>query len=258
MAAREETFARLVADAETDDGVLGLFVFGSRGRDVVTDDSSDYDVAVIVRDGAALAAFDQRWPYKHGADVEIVTGTIDDLREHASIGGDREWARYQYAHLEPLLDKTEGDLQRIIDAKERIPDHLRDTVVRPALGAYVNSTHRSLRNASLGLTRAARLDAADSIPSLLTVIFGLEGRVRPFNKYLEWELRHHSLANADWTHDRLVGLLDSVIAGETSAQHELFKSVERSARDAGYGDEIDGWEPDLEWLRGESSYRAAP
>lgn len=258
MAAREGTFARLVADAQGDEGVLGLFVFGSRGRGVVTDESSDYDVAVILRDDSALAAFDERWPYRHGADVEVATATIDDLREHASIGGEQEWARYQYAHLTPLVDKTAGELQRIIDAKERIPDHLRDRVVRPALGAYLNSTYRSLRNASVGLLRAARLDAAESIPPLLIVIFGLEGRVRPFNKYLEWELRHHPLANADWTPGRLLGLIDSVILGNARSQNELFKSVEHAARSAGYGDEIEGWEPDVPWLRGESSYRASP
>ena len=233
-----------------------MFVFGSRGRGLATDDSSDYDVAVILRDSSSLAAFDERWPHRRGDVVEVVTATIDDLREHASIGGEREWARYQYAHLEPVVDKTNGEIQRILDAKEGIPDHLRDRVVRPALGAYINSTHRSLRNSSVGLTRSARLDAAESIATLLVVIFGLEGRVRPFNKYLEWELEHHPLSNAAWAHDRLVPLLDAVLAGDIQAQHELFKSVESAARDAGYGDEIDSWNPDVPWLRGESGYRS--
>jgi predicted nucleotidyltransferase len=257
MSSREETFSLLVAHAQEDDAILALFVFGSRGRKVATDDASDYDVAVILRDDAALSAFDEQWPYTHGAEVEVVSATLDDLREHAAVGGNREWARYQYAHVEMVVDKTGGEIQGIIDAKERIPDHLRDKVVRPALGAYLNFTYRSLRNDSVGLGQAARLDAAESLPGFLTVMFGLEGRVRPYNKYLEWELRHHALTNPDCEADRLLALIASVVDGNTDAQRELFRMTESAARLAGYGDELDGWEPDLNWMRGLTEYRTA-
>ena len=258
MPSCDDTLSLLVAHARENDAVLALFVFGSRGRKVATDDASDYDVAVILRDEAALTMFDKQWPYAHGAGVEIVSATLDDLREHAAVGGNREWARYQYAHVDIVVDKTGGEIQRIIDAKERIPDHLRDSVIRPALGAYLNFTHRSLRNESVGLGQAARLDAAESLPGFLTVMFGLEGRVRPYNKYLDWELRYHPLTNPACEADRLLALIASVVDGNTDAQRELFRMTESAARLAGYGDEFDGWEPDLNWLRGLTEYRTAP
>jgi hypothetical protein len=46
-----------------------------------------------------------------------------------------------------------------------------------------------------------------------------------------------------------------VVTGEQNAQHELFTLVEGPARDAGFGDVVDGWEPDVEWLRGNAAYR---
>jgi predicted nucleotidyltransferase len=79
MPSRDDTLSLLVAHARENDAVLALFVFGSRGRKVATDDASDYDVAVILRDDAALTMFDKQWPYAHGAGVEIVSATLDDL-----------------------------------------------------------------------------------------------------------------------------------------------------------------------------------
>jgi hypothetical protein len=246
---REETYARLLADAEAALGLLGVFVLGSRGRRFGIDDASDYDVAVIFADDASASRFERAWPYRHGADVEVLVGTIDGLRTHASFGSSSEWARYQYAHVEIVIDRTFGELAALLADKETIPDEERDHVVRTALGAYLNSTYRSLRYGT-------RLDAAESIPPLLVAIFGLEGRVRPFNKYFTWELEHHPLACTHWSADRLPGLVASVLDGETDAQHELFRNVEEVARAAGYGDEIDGWEPDLDWLRGIGDYRS--
>ena len=74
---------------------------------------------------------------------------------------------------------------------------------RLALGGYINSTYRSLRNRMVGIELGAELDSAESLPNLLTAIFAFESRVRPFNKYLEWELRTHPLGEPAWA-DTLV------------------------------------------------------
>jgi hypothetical protein len=47
-----------------------------------------------------------------------------------------------------------------------------------------------------------------------------------------------------------------VLTGEPEAQRELFNRVEPLARRAGFGDVVDGWEPDVDWLRGSAEYRA--
>jgi predicted nucleotidyltransferase len=252
---RNKEFERLVEDAAADPGVLGLFVFGSRSRDGFADDASDYDVAVIVTDDDALSDFKKRWPHLHGsASVEVVTATLTEFEQHAEIGTASEWARYQYAHLTPSIDKT-GAIATILGSKEKIPEAVQRDYVASALGRYVNSTYRSMRARMVNRERAARLDAAESIPDLLTAIFALERRVKPFNKYLEWELDQHPLSERSFSAARLLPMLDNLLGGDLPTQQELFREVERVGRGHGFDEAFDGWEPDLPWLRGEADYR---
>ena len=236
------TFEDLLEVARAREEVLGLYVFGSRGRDFMVDERSDWDVCVVLADREAREAFDGEFPYSHGARVEIVSVTLDELRNALA-----EHRRYAAAHADVVLDKTGGDLTRVVAEQELLPAGSRDAIVRDALDGYVNQMYRSLRYGT-------RLDAVEAIPHALRTIFALEDRVRPYNKYLEWELRHHPLA--DWTADELLPLLDRVLAGEPEAQHELFNRIEPLTRRDGYGDVIDSWEPDVDWLRGEGEYRA--
>jgi hypothetical protein len=235
------TFEELLEVARGRDDVVGLYVFGSRGRDFMVDERSDWDVCVVLADDDAREAFEADFPYTHGARVEIVTATLDELRDEAS-----EHGRYAGAHAHIEIDRT-GQLATVIAGTESLPNGTRDAVVREALDGYINQMHRSLR---YGTT----LDAIESIPYALRTIFALEDRVRPYNKYLDWELRHHPLA--DWGADELLPLLDRVLTGEPGAQHDLFNRIEPLARREGFGDVVDGWEPDVAWLRGEGEYRA--
>lgn len=206
----ESRFRELLAYAEADDDVVALFVFGSRARQGFADDASDYDVGVVVRE-EALVAFDRRWPYEHGAPVEIASTTPAGLREHAEPGTSSEWARYQYVHVELLVDKS-GEVSAVLAEKARLPEEHRRRIAANALGAYVNSTYRSLRNHDRGLHLAARLDAAESVPHLSTAIFAFEERVRPFNKYLEWELGEHALREPTWAAEAFLPRIERISA----------------------------------------------
>ncbi len=83
----------------------------------------------------------------------------------------------------------------------------------------------------------------------MTTAFALEARVRPFNKWLARELDARPLA--------IPGLLDHVerISRDPipDAQRALFRVMEAAARAAGHGAVVDGWEPDVAWLRGSVS-----
>ena len=235
------TFEDLLEAARSREDVVGLYVFGSRGRDFMVDERSDWDVCVVLADPEARERFDREFPYAHGARVEIVSTTLDGIRDESS-----EHGRYAAAHADVVLDKTGGELTRVVAGQESLPSGTRDAVVREALDGYINQTYRSLRYGT-------RLDAVEAIPYALRTIFALENRVRPYNKYLEWELRHHPLDG--WTAGDLLPLLDRVLTGERKAQHELFELIEEPARREGFGDVVDGWEPDVDWLRGQGDYR---
>jgi len=234
-------YEELLESARGRDEVVGMYVFGSRGRGFMVDERSDWDVCVVLADAAARDEFAREFPSGHGARVEIVTATLDDLRGNRS----EHW-RYAAAHADVVLDKTDGELTRVVAEQESLPSGTRDAVVREALDGYINQTYRSLRYGT-------RLDAAEAIPYALRTIFALEDRVRPYNKYLEWELRHHPLEG--WKADELLPLLDRVLTGDAETQRELFRRIEEAARRDGFGDVVDGWEPDVAWLRGEGGYR---
>jgi Nucleotidyltransferase domain len=235
------TFEELLEVARSREEIVGLYVFGSRGRNFMVDERSDWDVCVVCADREARDAFDREFPYAHGATVEIVSATLDELREDSS-----EHSRYAAAHADVVLDETGGDLTRIVAELEALPSGTRDSVVREALDGYINQAYRSLRYGT-------RLDAGEAIPYALRTIFALEDRVRPYNKYLEWELRHHPLEG--WSADEILPLLDRVLTGEPQAQRDLFNLIEPAARAAGFGEVIDAWEPDVDWLRGRAAYR---
>ena len=235
------TYEELLEVARARDEVVGMYVFGSRGRDFMVDERSDWDVCVVLAGPKERDAFAREFPCGHGFPVEVVTATLDDLRGNRS----EHW-RYAAAHAAVVLDKTGGELPRVVAEQELLPGGSRDLVVREALDGYINQTYRSLRYGT-------RLDAVEAVPYALRTIFAFENRVRPYNKYLEWELRHHPLDG--WPADELLPLLDRVLAGDAEAQRELFRQIEQPARREGFGDVVDGWEPDVPWLRGEAGYR---
>ena len=220
----------LLEEARGDDNVVGVVLFGSRGRGAFVTDASDWDVFVVVRERRGDR------PFVHGARLETVEVTVDELRSRP------EYDRYALAWLEPQLDKT-GE----------IAEALRDAVrVEPAsagepLDGYVNLYYRSAKNARAGLMLASLLDAQESVGWFLEFVFAVHGRLRPYNKWLEWELEHHPLPWSD-----LPRLERIARTGDLADQQALFRDAESLARANGLGAVIDGWEPDVAWLRGDA------
>jgi predicted nucleotidyltransferase len=155
----------LLEHARRDDNVVGLVVFGSRGKGALVTETSDWDVFVVVREKR------DEHPFRHGDHVETVEVTLDELLNQPA------WNRYSLAWLEPALDKT-GEVAEVLREAVRVDPA---TAAEP-LDAYINSYYRSLKNTILGLDLGSLLDAQESIPWFLEFLFGLFGRVRPYNK----------------------------------------------------------------------------
>jgi hypothetical protein len=222
-------FDGLLADARADDNVIGLVVFGSRGKGAYVDEErSDWDVFVVVHERR-----DDR-PFHHGDRIETVEVTLDELRNQPA------WQRYSLAWIEPQLDKTGEVAEALRDAVRVDPG----TAAEP-LDGYVNMLYRSLKNARAGLALASLLDAQESIPWFLEFVFTVHGRLRPYNKWLEWELEQHPLPVAV----PLERLERIARTGDVAEQRALFRDAETLARENDLGAVIDGWEPDVTWLR---------
>ena len=119
-----------------------------------------------------------------------------------------------------------------------------DAAVRAALNRLEHVRVAQRRDVTLALE--ARLDAAESVPWLLDVVFAVAGRVRPYNKYLPWELRTHPVDG--WPAEELLALVRRTLDGDVQAIRETFPRVRAAC--AAYderrghtltGDMVDGW-----------------
>jgi hypothetical protein len=253
--AREDplvAYAALLDRAREDPSLVGVVAFGSRAVGVDVTAASDVDCFVIV---AGTDAEARTWSTPHGSPVEVWPMTLEAFRRHALAGDDGAWNRPTFIRARVDLDKLDGEIAAIVDGKRRLaPDEAR-SLVDHALDDAINSIYRALKSAEAGRRLAARLDAIEAIGPLLTTAFALEGRVRPWNRWVT-----HELAAAPLRTPAFAGLADLVerLAEDPSPDRlrQAFWILEGPARAAGHGTVIDGWEPDVSWLRGESAYRA--
>lgn len=218
----ELLFQDMLARARQDPNIVGLYLGGSRGKDAATI-HSDYDCDIVVRDEVA-AAYRQRFG---GDDDGFNLGVmgLSEFRDYAAVGSTREWDRYNFAHLRALVDKRAGEIQRLIDDKATLPAETAAARLPPSLDAYINFTYRSLKNGRDGRTLAAQLDAAEATGHLLDFVFLLYGRLRPYNKYLEWELTHWPLDGLPWPPAHFLSLVSAIAHGDLAAQRTVFAGL---------------------------------
>lgn len=217
----------LLEQAREDENVIGVVVHGSRGRGLHVHEESDWDVILVVRELRG------QYDSERGGKLEAF--------EMTSLAHLPKWMLPAVTWTTPALDKTGAVAAQLAEVTKVDPA----TAAEP-LDGYVNSYYRSAKNARAGLELASLLDAQESIPPYLEFVFAAHGRVRPYNKWLEWELEHHPLpVEVDLA--RLEGIART---GDLSEQQALFRETEALARARGHGATIDGWEPDLAWLRG--------
>ena len=221
--------------------MVGVVLSGSRGAGVFVTDRSDFDVFVITRDA------DDRWPFVYGSAVEMVALTLDAFETYALPGGRDAWNRPAFLFANVEIDRLDGAIGRIVERKRRLTPDEAKAIAGESLDDYINTLFRSLRNLEAGRELEGRLDAAETIPPLLTTAFALEGRVRPFNKALRYDLEREPLAI-----DGLVERVDRVRRdGDAGEQRALFRDMERLARAGGHDAVVEGWEPNVGWLRGD-------
>jgi predicted nucleotidyltransferase len=244
----DAAYAALLERARVDPAVVGVVVFGSRAAGRYATEASDVDAFVVV-DGSPEAAAE--WQTPHGSLVEVWAMTLDAFRAHALPGDAAAWNRPALIRARVDLDKLDGEIGRIVDRKRRLePDEAR-ALVDSALDDAINSMYRALRNLEGGRELGGRLDALESVGPLLTTVFALEGRVRPFNKWLAFELEQDPLRTPAFA--RLLEGVDALTTRPTAERiREAFRMLEGPARAGGHGAVVDGWEPDVGWLRGEA------
>ncbi|MBF5083080.1 hypothetical protein [Quadrisphaera sp. INWT6] len=233
------------------DGLLGLVLSGSAGRGLAAS-RSDVDVYVVLTDIAAAQRTADR-----SDEVDELPVAMSELQAVPSFGTPGWWFRWSFAWAPVLLDRTEGAITKAVRRQATLtPDEI-DAVLLDAsrLDGWLNYTYRALKSDRDDRPLERRLDAAESMPWLLDVVFALAGRVRPYHKYLPWELREQPVRG--WPAEDFLPLLASLLDGEPRALREVFARVEAqcAAHDVARGhrrteEVIAGWGEGLALLRG--------
>ncbi len=236
---KSEEFKQLLKKAKNDDRIIGLILTGGRGKDIFTE-NSDYDVALITTDTSVLNIQDE---YKSKQDIiDLAIMSLSKFRIYADVGTAEDYDRYAYAHIKAHIDKI-GEIQKIIDEKGILPKDQTVRVAKNALGCYLNSLYRSVKNHRDGNMFVSHFDACESLPWLLTFLFAIEGRVRPYNKFLIWELEKYPLKNLPMRSEYFLGKIELILkSGDIEIQKEFHILAERLAIKNGCSDVIDDWE----------------
>ena len=174
--------------ARDDPGVLGVVLSGSAGRGLATE-WSDVDVYVVLTE----AAYRGREISRSSAIDEIPT-TLAALEEPAPLGTDAWWFRWSFAWAQVLRDETGGRLEAALRRRSTLSGQEQRDVVLDRLDGAGNFLYRALKSMREGRSFEQRLDTTECVPWALDTLFAIEGRIRPYNKYLAWELRTHPLA----------------------------------------------------------------
>lgn len=238
---KDEQYNKISADAKEDPSVIGFILTGGRAKGFFNE-NSDYDVMIVLNDEAGEDVKKKYLEYKMPNDLEVFVFSLSEFKKYAEFGSDFAWDRYNFAHIKAQIDKT-GEIQKLIDEKGTLPNDKINKVVSYNLGAYINFYYRSFKNEREGNKIAQRLAAAESIPMLLTATFALEGRIRPYNKYLEWELENYPLTKLPFTPKEFIEkILDIISTGNIKTQKEFFAKFRKIFYENGYNEEIDSWE----------------
>ncbi len=238
-------------DADHGEGLLGLVLSGSAARGMATE-RSDLDIYVVLTDEAARERTTTR-----AAAVDEIPIALSELEHVPPFGSEGWWFRWSFAWAPTLLDRTGGQISEAAQRQATLSEDEADAVLitHDRLDGWINYAYRALKSDRDDRPLERRLDAAESVPWLLDVIFALAGRVRPYHKYLPWELRTHPLR--DWPAAVLLPLLERTLDGDATAIRETFTRVQAccASIDTAQGRDrtramIADWGEELEVFRG--------
>lgn len=237
-------------DKEHGQDLLGLVLSGSAGRGIATE-HSDVDIYVVLTDDG----MGQRVTARSAA-VDEIPVQLSELEQVPPFGSEGWWYRWSFAWAPILLDRTQARLPATLQRLATVTLDEAETILveHDRLDGWLNYAYRALKNDRDGRPLERRLDAAESMPWLLDVIFALAGRVRPYHKYLPWELREHPLR--DWDAGELLALVSATLDGDPSAIRATFNRVEALCSDFDkqrlnpvLSPIIEGWGDELQLLR---------
>lgn len=247
-------YEALLKRAEEDPAILAFWLGGSRGKGRPTE-HSDYDVMILVAEDAykpflrelgMKGSFEGDW--RPGVDLGV--GTLRGFEAAAAWDSPERGYRYGHADVKAIIDKT-GKAQALLDAKGCVPEGAVAGFIDDSLDHAINQAYRALKCLRDGDPGASRLEAAAGVDPFFDAVFALHGgRLRPYYKYLRWELETRPLTRLPTGGAELMDrALDVLGDGGGAALSALLSEVQPVFRAAGHDAVFDGWGAGkLDWI----------
>lgn len=99
-------------------------------------------------------------------------------------------------------------MQSALELKDRLPAAAARGLADAAADHALNQLYRAVKNHRAGAARAAGLDLVEMLAPWLTPVFALQGRHRPYNRFLAWELERQPLTLLPMTAPELLATGD--------------------------------------------------
>lgn len=176
--------------------------------------------------------------------------SITEFEQLGNWCDDSWFYRYAFAHVNALVDKN-GNIQKIIDEKAKIPENIYKKFIEKSLDGYINYVFRSLKCIRDRDLLAARLEASYSIPFFFDVIFALhERRIRPYYKYLKWEMEKFSLKKLPMGAENILKRIKNILDdADLQSQQELLEMIENILINEGFEHVFKSWGEDFPWMK---------
>ena len=248
-------YQTMVDRAKVDINILGLILAGSRARNLQTT-TSDYDIYLIFTNEIPpekRKEYDIEFNslYKP-LTLDLTKGllTLNQFAEYAALGTPFYFDRYNLIHGKIEFDKTNGEITKHLKRIEQLSSEEQKEIVHNNLGDYISHVYRSLKRFENGQLTASIIHAADSVGYMLTSLFALYNRVRPFNEYLAWELTKYPLPDFKYEPQEFTNVLIKIIQeNDMSLQRDLYLHIEDLARQKGFGYKYDEWGEKLHYIK---------
>ena len=237
-----KTYEKILAEAQEDEKVIGFVLGGGRGKGFSTE-HSDYDISFIVSDADRdeyVERYQKRYYSTEAIDIHVFS--LSEFKAYAAWGTPDHVHAYNFTHLKPQIDRT-GEIQRIIEEKGRLPESEVRKYTADQLDGFINSYYRAIKNGRDGSAFASHLDGSESLPFLIGALYGLEGRLKPYNKYLEWEFKNHPLKDFPYEGQEFLEKMRLVLAtGDMEVLKDIYRVMEKLFIERGHEETVHGWD----------------
>lgn len=235
--------------AKQDDDILGFFFGGSRGKHF-EDESSDWDLRYVVRDGTkhtySADTGSSHFELSTYEDMEFQVFGYSEFKEYA-LGNVKAWDKYSFAHVQALVDKT-GDIQTLIDQKWKVSEEEKQALVSKHMDSYVHALYRSVKAAKREDIIGVGMQASMSVFHLMQALFASQGRVAPYHNYILKELLAYPLKDFPVESKELISLLESVVKDSSIKSQQTLAQVVEDYVKKGDFYSYERWQDKYDWL----------